>query len=140
MNRLGLTDGLVGIDTNVILRYLIRDDEAQFAAAAEVLEACTPDKPGFLTAVNLAEIYWVLQRSYRLSREASLSMIRRLLEVETLEFDDSEGIVQAVELAENGADFADALIHATYLQFGVSEAVTFDRAAARRLGWRLLEG
>lgn len=139
MNRLGLTDGLIGIDTNVILRYLLRDNEEQYSAASTVLESCTVDAPGFLTSVSLAEMYWVMRRGYKLPREVCLDMVRRLLRVEVLEFDDGEGIVQAVELAEDGVDFADALIHTTFQQFGVTEAVTFDRGAARRLGWRLLK-
>jgi predicted nucleic-acid-binding protein len=140
VNRNGLTDGLIGLDTNVILRYLLRDDEAQYAAAAEILESLSEEAPGLLTSVNLAELYWVLQRGYRLPREVCLDMIRRLLEVDVLEFDDGEGVVQALDLAENGADLADALIHTSFQQFGVTDAVTFDRGASRLLGWRLLGG
>ena len=138
MNRHGVTDELIGLDTNVILRYLLRDDETQYAAAAKILESLSEKTPGFLTSVNLAELYWVLQRAYRLPREVCLDMIRRLLEVDVLEFDDGEGAVQALDLAENGADLADALIHTSFQQVGVTDAVTFDLSASRLLGWRLL--
>lgn len=138
MNRVGLTDGLIGIDTNVIVRYLIRDDEEQYAAAAALMESLTETTPGFLTSVTMAEIYWVLQRTYKIPRAVALSRIRQLLEVGVLEFDDGEGIVQALELAEEGADLADALMQTTFQQFGATAAVTFDKDASRRLGWRLL--
>ncbi|MFT4287446.1 hypothetical protein [Nocardioides sp.] len=53
-----------------------------------------------------------------------------------LEFDDGETVVEAIGLAHDGADFGEALIHGTSQLYGVSETVTFDRDAARRLGWR----
>lgn len=129
---------MLGIDTNVLARYLVEDDRDQFAAAAALLEGLTPDAPGFVTQVTMAELYWLLSRSYRLPREACLAAMRRLVATATLEFDDGEGIVRALALAEEGADFADALIQGAMELFGVTETVTFDRRAADRLGWRLL--
>lgn len=81
----------------------------------------------------------MLARGRRFEKITCLSVIRRLIESETLEFDDGEGVVRALHLAEDGADFADALIHETMQQFGTTETVTFDRGAAEKLGWRLLE-
>jgi len=138
MSRIGLAASLTGIDTNVIMRYMVRDDEAQHAAAAALLESLSEENPGFVTSVTLAEVYWLLRRRYRLPVTDCLDAIRKLLEADVLEFDDGEGAVRALELAENGADFADALIHSTFEQFGVITTVTFDKAASRRLGWKLL--
>lgn len=129
---------MIGIDTNVLVRYLVRDDEQQHREAAAVLEALTEAAPGFVTQVTLAELYWVLARSYRYPTETCLQIIRRLVHTATLELDDGEGVIRALTLAEAGADFADALIQGAMELFGVRETVTFDRAAARRLGWRLL--
>ncbi|MFT3797576.1 PIN domain-containing protein [Microbacterium sp.] len=129
---------LTGIDTNVILRYVLHDDDAQYAAAAAFLEALTPDHRGFMTEVSLVEVYWVLSRSVRLPRTQCLAILRSLIYTEALEFDDGEGVVRALALAEEGADFADALIEGTMGLFGTNETVTFDRDAAERLGWRLL--
>lgn len=136
---IGMDTHLIGIDTNVLLRYLTRDDEAQHAAAETVLLALTPESPGFITQVTLAELYWTLARGFRYSKQQRLGIIRRLLWSESLEFDDGEGVVRALHLAEDGADFADALIQGTMEQFGATETVTFDRGAAEKLGWRLLE-
>lgn len=129
---------MLGIDTNVLLRYVVRDDEAAYAVAAGVLAELEPDDPGFITQVTMAEFYWVLSRSYRFPREDCLEAVRGLLGTDSLEFDDGEGVVRALTLAEEGADFADALIQGAMELFGVAETVTFDRAAADRLGWRLL--
>lgn len=130
---------LTGIDTNVLLRVLLQDDPVQGPIAARFLRELGTGSPGFITQVTLAETYWVLARAKRLPRATCLAVIRRLVETEVLEFDDGEGVVRALSLAEAGADFADALIQGAMELFGVDESVTFDRAAAERLGWTLLD-
>jgi predicted nucleic-acid-binding protein len=130
---------MIGVDTNVLVRYVVRDDESQYAVAAETLESLTDESPGFITQVVLVELYWVLARSYRYPAATCLALIRGLVATSSLEFDDAEGVVRALELAEGGADFAAAMIQGAMELFGASETVTFDQAAAHRLGWRLLE-
>jgi len=129
---------MIGVDTNVLVRYVVRDDERQYAAAAEVLESFTADDPGFVTQVVLAEFSWVLARAYRYPAAGRLAVIRGLVATASLEFDDAEGLVRALDLAEGGADFGDALVQGAMELFGVRETVTFDRGAAREMGWRLL--
>ena len=135
----GSRSRLTGIDTNVLLRVLLQDDPVQGPIAARFLRELGTGSPGFITQVTLAETYWVLARAKRLPRATCLAVIRRLVETEVLEFDDGEGVVRALSLAEAGADFADALIQGAMELFGVDETVTFDRAAAERLGWTLLD-
>ncbi|WP_051297302.1 PIN domain-containing protein [Brevibacterium album] len=129
-----------GVDTNVLLRALLQDDATQSSVAAEVLLSFSREAPVFVTQITLAETYWVLRRSCGLSPQEGLAIMRRLLETESLEFDDSEGALRALVLAEQGADFGDALIAGAMELFGVERVVTFDRRAARRLGWDLLVG
>jgi predicted nucleic-acid-binding protein len=130
---------VIGIDTNVLVRAFAEKEDAEASAAArEFLLGLTPDDPGFITQITMAELYWVLARSYGYARRDCLAVIRGLLETESMEFDDGEGMVRALSLAEDGADFADALIQGAMELFGVAETVTFDRAAAEKLGWRLL--
>lgn len=129
---------MIGVDTNVLVRYVVRDDEAQFAAAAELLESLNRQQPGFITQVVLVELYWVLSRGYRYPTATCLDLIGALISTDSLEFEDGEGVVRALTLAEEGADFSDALIHGSMELFGVTETVTFDRRAAHHLGWRLL--
>lgn len=130
---------LIGIDTNVLLRVVLQDDPIQSPLAAALIRSLNRSRRGFITAVTLAEAYWVLSRGARLQRTTCLALIRRLVETASLEFDDDEGVARALQLAEDGADFADALIHETMQQFRTTETVTFDRGAAEKLGWRLLE-
>lgn len=139
MNRLGLVTGLVGIDTNVLLRAMLDDDEKQSPIAQDALNSLTAETPGFVTMVTLVEMYWVLTRKGGYDKESTLALFRGLVESDSLEFDDGEGVVRALALAYEGADFADALIHVTMELFGTTETVTFDRRASDRLGWRLLD-
>lgn len=135
---LPFVSSLVGIDTNVLLRYLLRDDEDQYLVAESLFYSFTPQRRGFITQVTLVETYWVLSRSLRIPRDACLAMMRQLIMTPTLECDDGEGMVRAITLAEEGADFADALIQGVMELFGVDEIATFDKDAANRLGWSLL--
>lgn len=131
-----LSRGLIGVDTNVVLRAVLQDDEKHTPIAARLFRSLTRENPGFLTQVTLAEVYWVLSRGLKLSRLECLRVVRALIQNEALEFDDVESVVRALHLAEGGADFADALIEGTMQLFGVTETVTFDRDAAATLGWR----
>ncbi|MGO2745658.1 PIN domain-containing protein [Microbacterium sp.] len=130
---------MTAIDTNVILRAVLHDHAAQSPVAEQALSQFTRDNPGFITAVTLAEVYWVLARQKRFTKRDCLRVINGLLASDNLEFDDDEGALLALHLAEEGADFADALIHQTAEQFGAHTTVTFDRKAADTLGWTLLE-
>lgn len=129
---------MTGLDTSVLVRYLVHDDDAEHALAARVLEGLTTQAPGFITQLTLVELYWVLARAYGYPRETCLMAISRLVATPSLEFDDGEGVVRALTLAEEGADFPDALIQGAMELFGVPETVTFDRSASRTLGWTLL--
>ncbi len=130
---------MIGLDTNVLARYLLEDDEPQLIVATRVIESLTVDSPGFVTHVTLVELEWIMNRGYRIARATRLKVLRSLVETESLEFEDGESVVRALALAEEGADFADALIAASGELFGIPEFVTFDRSASRHLGWRLLE-
>ena len=129
---------MIGLDTNVIARYVLNDDDAQFAVAKKLFESLTAARPGFISHVALVELHWVMRQTYKVPRAACLAAIHKLVEMRQLEFEDGESVVRALALAEDGADFADALIAASGELFGVTETVPFDRAAAPRRGWRAL--
>lgn len=131
--------GMICLDTNILLRAFLDDDPVQSAAARNLLSSLTRERPGFITFVTLTEMYWVMGMRQQIPKSRCLAVLRRLASIPELEFEDGEGFVQALALAEEGADFPDALIHVTAQQFTAAETVTFDRKAARRLGWRLLD-
>ncbi|MFZ1383074.1 MAG: type II toxin-antitoxin system VapC family toxin [Scrofimicrobium sp.] len=130
---------LIGIDTNVLLRFLLVDDEVQAHLATDFFASLTPQQPGFITHITLVETYWVLTRRQRASKRECLSVFRKLTESNSLEFEDGEAVIRALYLAEDGADFPDALIASSMDFFDVSRTVTFDRKASKTLGWSLLE-
>lgn len=129
---------MIGLDTNVLVRHLVQDDEQQAAVAGRLLSTLQARDPGFVSLVVMVELYWVLRTSYRLPVDEVLEHLEALLAVRELEFEDGETVWRAVLKARHGADFADALIADTAELFGCDEVVTFDRRAGRSLGMRLL--
>lgn len=130
---------MIGIDTNVLLRAYAPESHPHRKAAQAFLTSLTPENVGFISQLTLAEFYWSLRRSHKLPTHRCLALVNALLQIPVLEFEDDESIVYALDRAEDGADFPDALIAQTCRLFGARESVTFDRRAARKLGWELLD-
>ncbi|MBY9067095.1 type II toxin-antitoxin system VapC family toxin [Hyphomonas sp. WL0036] len=133
--------GMTGLDTNVVIRFLVQDDAAQSAAATRLISRLTKDRPGFISAVVLAEISWVLARAYKAPREDIARALEGLLRSAELIVENAEAAYRAlgVYMASSTADFADALINETARLAGAAETVTLDRKAAKEAGMRLLK-
>jgi predicted nucleic-acid-binding protein len=129
-----------GIDTNILIRYLVRDDPAQFRAAVRFIENdCSEAEPGFVNHVVLAELVWVLERGYRYPRPAIVTALGALLRTSQLSIEHPEDTRSALYEYQNGADFADSLIAAANSRVGCEYTATLDRRAARRKGFRLIQ-
>ena len=129
---------MIGLDTNVIVRYLVQDDADQKLLAAAIIDHLSEERPGFVATIVWAEVYWVLTRAYGFGR---LDVVERLAAFSTADeicTESSAEVASAVVQAQRGADFADALISASAMRAGCTEVVTFDKRAASKLGWRLL--
>ncbi len=122
-----------GIDTNILVRFLTRDDQAQASRAAEILtRECSEEAPGFLTSIVLAELVWTLSRVYQYSREDIANALDVLLNAKELRFEYPDETHYAARVfAAGSGDFADALTGAIAMQHGCTDTVTFDRKAAR---------
>jgi predicted nucleic-acid-binding protein len=72
---------VIGLDTNVLVRYFVRDDEGQFLQARRLVESLTAEEPGFVPLVTLAELVWVLERSYRTAKITVIRILETLLHV-----------------------------------------------------------
>jgi len=122
---------MIGLDTNVLVRYIVRDDEKQSAAATRLIEArCTTDNPGRVSSIVLCELAWVLTRGYGYSRAMVGRVIRRILSVQELQAERPELAWQAVRLFEQGrADFADFLIGLSNRENKAEVTYTFDTKA-----------
>lgn len=132
---------MIGLDTNVIVRFLAQDDKVQSPIAARIMERLKPDRPGYVTSVVLAEVSWVLARAYKASRAQIAEAIEGLLRSAELVVENAEAAYRALALyrASTHADFADALIAETASLAGASETVTFDKNAAAQTGMKLLQ-
>jgi predicted nucleic-acid-binding protein len=122
-----------GIDTNILLRFLTRDDETQAKRAAEILiQECSEETPGFLTSIVLVELVWTLDRVYKYSREDIAKALEVLLNAKELCFEHPDETHYAARLFSSGSgDFADSLIGAIAIKHGCTDTLTFDRKAAR---------
>jgi predicted nucleic-acid-binding protein len=132
---------LIGLDTNVVVRYLVQDDPAQSAAATRLMEgSLSADVPGFITGITLCEIVWVLAECYEADRGRIGSVIEGLLASRQLIVEDSEIVWNALhDWRKSSADFSDALIGRKVITRGGEKTVTFDRAAAKLPGFELLK-
>jgi len=123
---------VTGLDTNVLVRYVMQDDPRQSPRATRLIEALTPDEPGFVPVVALVELVWVLSGSYALSRAQIATVLDTLLRSKELVVDRAEFVTQALHrFTGTGADFSDALIERIAAAAGCSTTVTFDAGALK---------
>lgn len=132
---------MIGLDTNVIARYVVRDDPRQTAAATRLIEsACTPESPGFVSMIAIVELVWVLARGYRYRRAQIAGVLRKMLSADDLRVERSELAWQALNLYERGeADFADYLIGLCGHHEKVETTFTFDRRSPGSPLFRLVD-
>ena len=124
---------MIGLDTNVVVRYLVQDDPVQSRRATEIVEhRLSSRNPGFVSAVAIAEMVWVLDRAYRFSNEDIVAAIERTLRTDALVVEDEQEVFAAITaLKEGRGSFADALIGALSAAAGCSATLTFNRKALR---------
>lgn len=132
---------MIGLDTNIVVRYLAQDDKAQAAIATRVLEReLSGEAPGFISLVTLAEIVWVMTSLYAADRAAVARAVEGLLSAAQLRVQDAESVWLALQVyRDSTADFSDALISTLGRSAGCEHTLTFDRAAARHPGFTLLK-
>lgn len=131
---------MIALDTNVLIRFLVRDDARQAQVATDyLLQHCTDEKPGWINTIVLCEAVWVLRRGYDYHKEDVIKVLEQLLKTVELEIEDRDTVRQAVRLYERtGVDFSDALIACRNRVASVSKTVTFDRKAAKLDDWHEL--
>lgn len=121
---------MIALDTNVLVRFLVEDDEAQTAAAAALIEETLSAGEGlFVSDIVLCETVWVLTAAYRVKRPAVISILRELLRAKQLAFSAPDLASRAIDaFAAGSGDFADYLIREHARAAGCDEVATFDRA------------
>lgn len=123
---------MIGLDTNILVRFLVQDDPKQSEAARSLLARCSAREPAFVGREALIETVWVLESAYGFGPETVAPAILGLLEAEEIVVEAAEDAVVAVEAYGAGmADFADHMIVAAARRAGCATLYTFDRKAAR---------
>lgn len=130
---------MIGLDTNVILRYIMQDDPAQARQATVLIESLTADEPGFIPMIVLVEMVWVLFSAYRLSRDQVVQVLEQLAQLKEIRLDSTDLVLKALRTFKAGtADFSDCLIERIAANQGCHKTVTFDVAAAKSAGMVLI--
>lgn len=123
---------MIGLDTNVLVRYLTRDDPAQFERARKHIAAGVAAGERFvISSAVLCELAWVLRGAYRYSRAEIARAIERMLATAEFDIEHADEARQALEeFRSTKADFSDALIGRVNRSLGAAHTATFDRDLA----------
>ena len=131
---------MIGLETNVLLRYIMQDDARQSLKATKLLESLMVDEPGFVPLVSVVELGWVLSSCYDLDREQVAQAFELLLRTKTVVVDRADEVMKALRVFKAGsADFADCLIERTAASAGCARTMTFDVGAAKMAGMTLIQ-
>lgn len=131
---------LIGIDTNVVVRLLMRDNETQFQRARKLVASATPQVPLLVNPLVVMETIWVMENGYRLAPETARKPVAELLQSAQVRAVEKLSVSTIWDcLSSNRRGFSDLLIAAANLENGCEFTFTFDRQAARNVpGMKLL--
>ena len=131
---------MIGLDTNVLVRYLAQDDAIQARQATRIIERqLTEESPGFISLVTMVETVWALDRIYGLSNHEIAAAVERILQADTLLVqNEQEAFTAMIALKTGVGSFSDALIGALGEWAGCAITLTFDGKAKRLKQFQLL--
>lgn len=131
---------MIGLDTNVVLRYMLQDDPKQTPLVNRVVDRqLTKQNPGFVSLVVILEIVWVLRSVLKRTPPEIAAHLEQLLAAETLEVQNENQVFEAAFVLKHGTgEFEDALIGAMDAWQGCPHTLTFDRRALRLPHFRLV--
>ena len=122
---------MLGLDTNVLVRYLVRDNEAQFERARRLIRRTAAAEGVFVSLLVLQETEWVLRSRYDLSKAEIIETISALLDTTEVRFEDEPTIEETLFLWKDSVvDFSDCLIGTRNRRLGCRATATFDARAA----------
>jgi predicted nucleic-acid-binding protein len=128
---------MIGLNTNVLVRFLVRDDEEQFERACDLIRSeARREQVVCVSLLMLLETEWVLRSRYKLGKEEILGTFSELLSAADMRFENEPAIAQALFMwKESPAQFADCLIGARHWALGCSATATFDQGALKLPGF-----
>jgi len=130
---------MIGLDTNVLVRYIMQDGPKQSPEAGRLIESLAVDAPGFVAVVSVIELVWVLSSAYRLTRTQVGDALDILLRTREIVVDRAELVLRALATYRgSSADFADCLIERIAASAGCERTMTFDVGASKAAGMVLI--
>lgn len=130
---------MIGLDTNVLLRFFAQDDPHQSPLADATMASLTADDPGWVGLATVLEFVWAMSRKMRVAKPVVCNALERLLLLESVVLEQNTIVATATrQFRSTRADFADCLIAASARAAGCSRTVTFDNIAARDAGMELI--
>jgi predicted nucleic-acid-binding protein len=130
---------VIGLDTNLLVRYFTGDDPEHFRRAEAFIDALTVAEPGFIPLVTLAELTWVMRSRYSLSKADLIEMVEMLLRMPGFVLERADTVEKALRVFRGSrAAFSDALIERSAHDAGCAYTVTFDEKAVGNAGMRLV--
>jgi predicted nucleic-acid-binding protein len=130
---------MIGLDTNILVRYITQDDTTQSRKASTLIESLTEESPGFIALVSVVELVWVLQGAYHSNKKEIITVLDTLLRTKGLVVEQADVVWQALRrFVGSNSDFADCLIERCNHAAGCDYTATFDRAAAKAAGMKMV--
>ncbi len=130
---------MIGLDTNVLVRYIMQDDVKQSPLATRLIESRSAESRGFIPLVSVVELFWVMSSAYELERGQLIEALEGLLRAKELVVERAEVVWKALRIFKTAnVDFADCLIERSAAAAGCERTMTFDRGAAKGAGMALL--
>jgi predicted nucleic-acid-binding protein len=131
---------LIGIDTNILVRYITQDDKIQSEIATKFIENyCSNGNKIFINHLVICELVWVLKKCYKLSKPKTINIIQHILQISQFSIENPQIIWQTLtDYKKGSADFADYVVGRTNIYNNCEETITFDKKASKSKGFSLL--
>lgn len=130
---------MIGLDTNVLVRYFQQDDPAQSSRANALMSSLSAERPGFVSLIALVELVWVLVRNYEVDRSTIATLLENMLRSRELVIEQAANVRSALQqFRQSKAGFSDCLIEQLGAAAGCDYTATFDQNAAKTGKMRLL--
>ena len=132
---------MIGLDTNVLVRYLSQDDKIQSGKATKFIEKrITENEPGFINCIVLVETTWVLESCYGANKQSIVNIINQLASTKQLVLQNAEIVLKSLRVyISSNVDFADALLSTINNEKGCETTITFDKKAGEISSFTLLK-
>ncbi len=131
---------MIGLDTNVLVRYVAQDDPKQSLKATHLIESLTAENPGYVTVISIVELVWVLTGCYDSTKDEICEVLETLLRTKELVVAEADTVWKALRTYRHSkGDFADCLIERSANAAGCSHTATFNRGAVKACGMHLVE-